>query len=78
MNNSVGGRPTVFGGKVRDSAHRFQGWLSVDGLALFQQARDKLASIAGLAAAPSDADTIEYLLRGRKGTEEYLREKRRR
>jgi len=74
MSKSVGGRPVVFGGKVRDSEHRFQGWFSTWAKQQFEAARTRLSALTKNGAKPSDSDVVEFLLRGVKGTKDYLRE----
>lgn len=76
--SNVGGRPTVFDGKVRDSQHRFQGWFTPWARKAFEGARQRLKELAGWeTSAPSDADVVEYLLRGPSDTRRVLKGKRR-
>jgi hypothetical protein len=74
----VMGRWSIFRPKINDADHRYQGWLTDFGRMRFEQAREELSrlfwSVFGRdAVSTSDADTIEYLARGRSDTLKYLR-----
>lgn len=74
----VTGRLSIFTGKVNDSRHRVQAWLTEIGRQQFEAARARLSklALAHLGRAPkavSDADTIEYLSRGEEQTIKYLK-----
>jgi hypothetical protein len=71
------GREAVFRGKV--NGYRVQGVLTKNGGKQFNAAREQLSSVykqetGRELATVSDADVIEFLARGTKGTREYLRE----
>jgi len=77
------GRGSIFPGKVNDSSHRVQAWLTDIGRKRFEEARAHLGDLArahrGFAPlAISDADTIEYLSRGEVATIKHLRDTDRR
>jgi len=74
----VMGRWSIFRGKVNDSDHRVQGFLTKLGRIRVEQAREELARLYEVvmgrtASAVSDADTIEYLALGRRDTTSYLK-----
>lgn len=74
----VMGRWSIFRGKVNDSDHRVQGFLTKIGRTRFEDARTYLGEMyrSVLGRAPvsvSDADTIEFLSRGSGETIKYLR-----
>lgn len=67
-----GGRPSIFGSK--DGGERIQGVLTPVGSVRFNQARQRLAKIAGWEPEDvSDADTAEFLARGEAATIKLLR-----
>ena len=74
----VMGRWSIFRPKINDAEHRYQGWLTDIGRTRFEQAREELGRLffdvfGRNAVSTSDADTIEYLSRGRSDTLKYLR-----
>ena len=75
----VMGRWSLFRPKVNDAAHRYQGFVTEIGRARFEDARDRLLDLARSVlkeSAPSgisDADTIEFLVRGTADTIRELR-----
>ncbi len=81
MTKTVTGRTSIFPGKVNDSDHRVQAWLTHGGRERFELARAHLADMARkhLRRPPSsisDADTIEYLTLGELDTIKHLRKLR--
>jgi hypothetical protein len=67
------GRPSVFDPK---DGTRYQGVMTKVGSKRFESARKELAALAGLKRV-SDADVMEFLVRGRASTEAYLQAKER-
>lgn len=78
---TVTGRTSLFPGKVNDTDHRVQAFLTKVGRQRFELARAHVADLARqfLRRPPeniSDADTIEYLTRGEADTIKHLRKLR--
>jgi hypothetical protein len=68
------GRPTIFGSK--NGGRRASGLISRIGALRFEEARQRLAKLAGWEdRAVSDGETIDYLARGEKATREFLKQK---
>lgn len=71
--NARAGRASIFRGK--QGGARLQGVITKAGSNRFEQARKRLARLAGRDVEEvSDADTIEYLARGEAETLKVLRE----
>lgn len=74
----VMGRWSIFRPKIADANHRYQAWVTDVCRMGLEQAREELARMFLVvfkreAPAVSDADTFEYLTRGRRDTMKYLR-----
>ena len=66
------GRPCIFRGKRRGhNEDVVWGLLTQAGMRDFQRHRRRLARLSGL-AVPSDADVIEWLVRGEVASARYL------
>lgn len=69
---AVMGHPAIFPGKTGD---RVQGGLTPIGSTKFEQARRRLARLAGWEfESVSDADVIEFLARGDEATTKFLQD----
>lgn len=68
------GRPSIFTPKDGERSYHILS-LTTLGARLFELARGKLKRIAQWPGAVSDADTIEFLLRGEPATRAYLAKK---
>jgi len=67
-----GGRPSIFGSKTNGT--RLQGVITAAGSVRFNEARARLAKIAGWEPENvSDADVIEFMARGEKATRAFLK-----
>lgn len=64
-----GGFPSIF--RNKRGGKRYQGNLTKVGSAAFEEARKRLAKLAGRKSA-TDADVMEYLSRGEAETRAYL------
>lgn len=61
---AAGGRPSLFGPKIKNSTYRVQGLLTVKGTLEFDRCRKHLAKLANRPMGwVSDADVIEWLAR---------------
>jgi len=64
-------RPAIFGTKHHKA--RYQGILSEEGAARFEQARVRLAELVGWAIdRVSDGDVMEYMARGHAESQRWL------
>lgn len=71
---AVRGRRSIFRDKPLDSEHRHGGYVSRRGHIKFEEARERLAKIAGRkVTSVGDGDVMEYLARGAAETREYLK-----
>lgn len=71
MANTKVGRRSIFRDKT--GGGRVQGELTAEGLLAFASARVRLAKLSGRELSQvSDADTIEFLARGRQETRRYM------
>ena len=78
MKKNLGGPPSIFTPKIGPSkgGRRFGGYLTKIGATQFEQARRRLAKLAGWDVKDtSDADTVEAAMRGWPETEAYLQTK---
>lgn len=68
------GRPSIFTPKDGNQSYRILSLTKV-GQRLFEQARAKLKRLAQWGGSVSDADTVEFLVRGEDGTKKFLDKK---
>lgn len=68
------GRPSIFSPKDGNQAYRILA-LTKQGQRMFEDARKALKRLAKWPGRVSDADTVEFLLRGVEATKAYLRSK---
>ena len=67
------GRPSIFRGKDRTAP--LKGFLTTVGRQKIEEARKRLATLAGWKAADvSHGDVVEYLARGEVATVQYLKD----
>lgn len=69
------GRPSIFSPKDGTQAYRILA-LTKQGQRMFEDARLALKRLARWKGTVSDADTVEFLLRGVEATKAYLAAKR--